>query len=134
MAEATTNLTDVAADRVQIWNGAKGQHENIRDIFLNVSNVISPTRFEQQVGDELDVILTYPEVAEASVPSLEGIVAYIEQEKLGTGATLITFYNITRQNRALIQDLEVIPRRGRTGKGIRGARGAPGKAFVILQE
>ena len=108
--EATTNLTDIAADRISIWNVANGQHEDIREIFLNNSKVTDATRFEQQVGDEIDVILTYPDATQEQVPSLAGIVAYIEQEKLGTGSVNNKYYNLTRNNRALIQEVETIPR------------------------
>ena len=77
MADATTNLQDVAADRLSIFNPAKRQHEDVRDVFLSVSQITEVTSFAQPVGDEVDIILTYPDPRPGEVPDLAGIVAYI---------------------------------------------------------
>ena len=134
MAEATTNLQDVAADRLSIFNPEKRRHEDVREVFLNVSKITEATSFEQQVGDEVDVILTYPHPRPGDVPDLAGIVAFIEQEKLGAGSVNNKYYNINRTNTAIIHDAETVPLRGRRGAdGIRGSRGLPGKAQVLIQ-
>ena len=134
MAEAITNLQDVAADRLSIFNPATRRHEDVREVFLNVSQITEVTSFEQPVGDEVDIILTYPHPQPGQVPDLAGIVAYIEQEKTGGGVTN-KYYAIHRNNTALIQDAETVPLRGRRGAdGIRGSRGLPGKAQILLQE
>jgi hypothetical protein len=133
--EATTNLLDVAADRLSIWNSSNNSHEDVREVFVNNSRITTPARILQQVGDETDVILVYNEPSNAQVPALSDLISYIEQEKLGAGATVNKHYNITRHNTALINDVETIARRGRRGaEGVRGSRGAPGKAQVLLQE
>ncbi len=135
MADATTNIQDVAADRLSIFNTATRRHDDVRDIFLSVSKVTEATSFAQQVGDEVDIIRTYPNPQAEEVPSLAGIVAYIEQEKLGAGSVNNKYYNVTRTNTAIIQDAETVPLRGRRGAdGIRGSRGAAGKAQVLIQE
>ncbi len=135
MAEPATNLQDVAADRLSIFNPDKRRHEDVREIFLNVSKITEATSFTQQVGDEVDVILTYPNPLPDEVLSLSGIVAYIEQEKLGAGSVNNKYYNVTRTNTAIIQDAETVPLRGRRGAdGLRGSRGAAGKAQVLIQE
>jgi hypothetical protein len=135
MAEPATNLQDVAADRLSIFMPDKRRHEDVREIFLNVSKITEATSFTQQVGDEVDVILTYPNPLPDEVPSLAGIVAYIEQEKLGAGSVNNKYYNVTRTNTAIIHDAETVPLRGRRGAdGIRGSRGAAGKAQVLIQE
>ncbi len=69
MAEATTNLQYVAADRLSIFHDAKSRHEDVRDIFLNVAQIVDVTELSQQVGDKSDTILTYPSPASDQVPS-----------------------------------------------------------------
>ena len=140
MADATTNLQDVAADRLSIFNTATRRHDDVRDIFLNVSKVTEATSFAQQVGDEVDIILTYPDPQPQEVPSLAGIVAYIEQEKLGTGSVNNKYYTIHRTSTSLIHDAETVPLRGRRGatgergeegdSGARGSRGPVGEMVL----
>ena len=133
--EPTTNLLDVAADRLSIWNTETSSHEDVREVFVNNSRIKIPTRALQQVGDETDVILVYDEPSNEEVPALSDLIAYIEQEKLGAGTTVNKHYNITRHNIALINDVETIARRGRRGaEGGRGARGAAGKAQIVINE
>ncbi len=114
MAEPATNLQYVAADRLSIFNPEKRRHEDVREFFLNVSKITEVTSFAQQVGDEVDVILTYPNPPSEQVPSLAGHVAYIEQEKLGAGSVNNQFYTIHNTNTSIIQDAETVPLRGRT--------------------
>ncbi len=133
--EATTNLLDVAADRLSIWNTATRSHEDVRDVFVNNSRIKGVTSILQQVGDETDVVLVYDEPSNTDVPALSDLISYIEQEKLGTGAVVNKHYNITRHNTALINDVETIAKRGARGKeGVRGARGAAGKAQIVVNE
>ncbi len=49
MAEATTNLSDVAADRISIWNNEARTQEDIRTVFVNNTQIKPATRVEQQV-------------------------------------------------------------------------------------
>ncbi len=81
--EATTNLLDVAADRLSIWNTATGSHEDVRDVFVNNSRIKAPARILQQVGDETDVVLVYDQPSNTEVPALADLISHIEQEKLG---------------------------------------------------
>jgi hypothetical protein len=111
--EPSTNLTDVSADRLQIWNVATASHEDVREVFINNSRITEVARVEQRVGDEIDIVLAYDQPNNEQVPALADLVAYIEQERLGTGSVVNKHYNITRNNTALIQDVEVIPRRTR---------------------
>ena len=135
MTDATTNLADVVADRISIWNDETKSQEDIRTIFVNNTQIKPATRVEQRVGDEIDVVLVFDGATNDQVPALSDLVEYIEQEKLGAGATVNKHYNINRTNVALIQDTDVIAKRGRVGPdGIRGARGAAGKAQVVIQE
>jgi hypothetical protein len=135
MADATTNLTDVAADRITLWNNEERSQQDIRTIFVNNEQVKKATRFEQRVGDEVDVVLVFEAPSNQEVPALKDLVEYIAQEKLGDGATVNKYYNVNRKNLSLIQEVETIARRGRLGpKGQRGARGAAGKAQIVVQE
>jgi hypothetical protein len=135
MAEATTNLTDVAADRISIWNNEARAQEDIRTIFVNNEQIKGATRVEQQVGDETDIILVFEDTTNEQVPALSDLVEYIAQEKLGADATVNKHYNINRKNVALIQEVETIARRGRLGPhGGRGPRGAAGKAQIVIHE
>jgi hypothetical protein len=135
MAEPTTNLTDIAADRISIWNNEARTQEDIRSLFVNNAQIKPVTRIEQQVGDEVDIILVFEDTTNQQVPALKDLVEYIAQEKLGADATINKHYTINRKNLALIQDVETIPRRGRHGPvGGRGARGAAGKAQIVIHE
>jgi hypothetical protein len=135
MIDATTNLADIVADRVLLWDADKKSHESCRTIFVNNSQIKPVTRIEQIVGDEIDVVLVFDGATNNDVPALSDLVEYIEQERLGTGATVNKHYNINRTNVALIQDTEVIARRGRHGPvGNRGPRGAAGKAQNVTHE
>ena len=136
MAEGKTNQAEGAADRITIWNNEERSQQDIRTIFVNNEQVKKATRFEQQVGDEIDVVLVYEAPSNNDVPALKDLVDYIAQEKLGADATVNKFYNINRRNVALIQqDAETMAKRGRLGpKGLRGARGAAGKAQIVVQE
>jgi hypothetical protein len=136
--EASTTLTDVSADRLQIWKVATASHEDVRDVFINTSRITGVKRVEQRVGEKVDVVLTYNQPTNEQVPALADIVAYIQQERLGTGSVVNKHFNITRNNIALHQDAETIRMRGRRGRdggeGRRRARGAAGKAQVLIQE
>ncbi len=121
--EPSTNLTDISADRLQIWNVATASHEDVREVFINNSKVTEVARVEQRVGDEIDIVLTYDQPSNEQVPALADLVAYIQQERLGTGSIVNKHYNITRHNTALIQYVESIPRRGdRDQQGQQGRR------------
>ena len=86
--EPTTNLSDVAADRLSIWNTETSSHEDVREIFVNNSRIKAPTRTLQQVGDETDAISVYDEPTNDQVPALSDLISYIEQERLGAGTTV----------------------------------------------
>jgi hypothetical protein len=101
--DGVTNLLDVAADRLSIWNTATSSHEDVREIFLNNSRIKGATRLSQQVGDETDVVLIYDQPSNDEVPALSDLLAYMEQERLGIGATVNKHYNITRHNTSLVQ-------------------------------
>ncbi len=91
--EATTNLSEVTADFVKLWDG--GAHREVREIFLNKRAVVSPQAVEVQVGQETDTELIYPEPTDEQVPSLKGLLQYIDTR--GGGAISKT-YHMKRQH------------------------------------
>ena len=99
-ASATTNLSEVAADFVSLWNPAALRHEEIRDIFVPQSAVVEPTEVQIPVGDEIDTTLVYSEPSNEQVPGLKGLLEYLEQIE-GPGGTVHKHYNITRKGFAL---------------------------------
>ena len=86
--EPSTNLLDISADRLSIWNTATAGHEDVRDIFLNNSRIAEVQRIEQRVGDETDIVLAYDRPSNTQVPALADLVAYIQQERLGSGSVV----------------------------------------------
>jgi hypothetical protein len=134
MAEdVATNLAEVSADFVTLWDPERLAHTDIRELFVNAEAVTRPARILQQVGDEVDQFLIYEQPTNQQVPALADLLEYIEQERLGAGTTVNKYYTVNRKNTSLVQPLETTTaRRGRQGK--RGPRGAAGKASVVVQE
>ena len=99
-ASATTNLSEVAADFVSLWNPAALRHEEVRDLFVPKSAVAQPTEIQIPVGDEVDTTLVYPEPTNEQVPGLKGLLEYLEQIE-GPGGTVHKHYNISRKGFAL---------------------------------
>ena len=95
MESATTNLSEVTADFVRLWDGAALAHREVREIFINKQAVISPQAVKVQVGQEVDAELLYPEATDEQVPSLKGLLQYIDTR--GGGAVNKT-YHIKRQH------------------------------------
>ena len=94
-ASATTNLSEIAADFVSLWNPAALRHEEIRGIFVPQSAVVAPTEVQIPVGDEVDTALVYPEPTNSQVPGLKGLLEYLQQIE-GAGGTTHRHCNITR--------------------------------------
>jgi hypothetical protein len=60
MAEdVTTNLTEVAADRVTLWSAEWLEHRDIRKLFVGSEEVTRPAHILQQLGEETDELLVY---------------------------------------------------------------------------
>ena len=95
MESATTNLSEVTADFVRLWDGAALAHREVREIFLNKQAVVAPQAVEVQVGQEVDTELLYPEPTDEQVPSLKGLLQYIDTR--GGGAINKT-YHMKRQH------------------------------------
>jgi hypothetical protein len=94
MESATTNLSEVTADFVRLWDG--GAHREVREMFVNKQAVVSPQAVEVQVGQEVDTELLYPEPTDEQVPGLRGLLEYIDAR--GTGGVVNKHYSLKRKH------------------------------------
>jgi hypothetical protein len=97
MESATTNLSEVTADFVRLWDG--GMHREVREMFVNRQSVVAPEAVEVQVGQEIDTELVYPTPTDEQVPSLKGLLAYIDGR--GTGGVVNKTYTTKRRHYTL---------------------------------
>ena len=96
---SATNLTEVAADSVSLWNATSERWVDVRDIFVEKAQITSPVEVVVPVMDEIDTFLAYPNANSKQVPALDGILAYIAQQKLGGAAGVTKRYvTIHRKN------------------------------------
>ena len=79
-SSVTTNLSEVHADFVRLFDAGSRRHEDIRDLFVKQSNVVAPETVEIQVGDEVDTELQYNNPDNDQVPALQGLLQYIDQQ------------------------------------------------------
>jgi hypothetical protein len=97
MESATTNLSEVTADFVRLWDG--GAHREVREMFVNRQSVVAPETVEVQVGQEIDTELVYPTPTDDQLPSLKGLLAYIDGR--GTGGVVNKTYTTKRRHYTL---------------------------------
>ena len=69
-ANATTNLSEINADFVRLWQPAKVNHEDIRNIFVDQSQVTEPIPIETPIGDEIETTLAYDAPTNQQIPGL----------------------------------------------------------------
>ena len=79
-ASATSNLSEVHADFVRLFNTSARRHEDIRDMFVQQSEVAVPETVEIPVGDEIDTALQYTNPNNNQVPALQGLLSYLDQQ------------------------------------------------------
>mgnify|MGYP000229018715 CR=1 FL=1 len=96
MGSATTNLIEVTADFVRLWDGAALQHKDVRELFVHKASVVAPELVELQVGQETDTELVYPAPTNEQVPGLRGLLEYIDAR--GTGGVVNKHYNLKRKH------------------------------------
>jgi hypothetical protein len=94
MESATTNLSEVTADFVRLWDG--GAHREVREMFVNKQAVVAPQAVEVQVGQETDTELVYPTPTDEQIPGLKGLLAYIDGR--GTGGPVTKNYTVKRKH------------------------------------
>jgi hypothetical protein len=94
MESATTNLSEVTADFVRLWDG--GAHREVREMFVHKQAVVAPEAVEVQVGQETDTELVYPTPTDDQIPGLKGLLAYIDGR--GTGGVVNKTYTTKRRH------------------------------------
>ena len=79
---ATTNLSEVNADFLRLWQPAARNHEDVREIFVDKGAIIEPTVVETPIGGtgEVDTSLEYPGATNEQVPALQGLLDYLGQQ------------------------------------------------------
>ena len=96
MESATTNLSELTCDFVRLWEGEKLQHTDVRELFVHQANVVAPVAVEVEVGQEIDTELVYPAPADEQVPSLKGLLEYIDARE--TGGVVNKHYSMKRKH------------------------------------
>ena len=96
MESATTNLSELNGDFVRLWDPAALRHRDVRELFVAQASVVAPESVEVQIGDEVDTELVYPAPTDEQVPSLKGLLAYIDARE--TGGTVNKYYRTSRRH------------------------------------
>ena len=80
-ASATTNLSEVNADYLRLWQPAARNHVDIREIFVDKGAVTEPVVVETPIGGtgEVDTSLEYPDATNDQVPALKGLLDYMDE-------------------------------------------------------
>ena len=102
MAEpsATTNLSEVNADYLRLWQPAARNHEDIREIFVDKAAVTEPTVVETPIGGtgEVDTSLEYAGATNDQVPALRGLLDYVAEQC--PPAPVNKYFTINRKQQA----------------------------------
>ena len=96
MESATTNLSELTCDFVRLWDKEALQHRDVKELFVQQASVVAPEAVEVQIGDEVDTELVYPAPTDEQVPSLKGLLEYIDAR--GTGGTVQKHYTTKRKH------------------------------------
>ena len=96
MESATTNLSELTCDFVRLWDKEVFQHRDVKELFVAQASVVAPEAVEVQIGDEVDTELVYPAPTDEQVPSLKGLLAYIDGRE--TGGTVNKYYTTRRRH------------------------------------
>jgi acyl-CoA synthetase (NDP forming) len=92
-------LSELTCDFVRLWQGEKLQHTDVRELFVHQANVVAPTTVEIAVGQEIDTELVYPSPTDEQIPSLKGLLEYIDAREPGGGVQ--KYYTTTRKHYSL---------------------------------
>ena len=98
MKQPATNLTEIAADSVRIFNASSRSWTDVRDLFVTKGQITSPVTVSIPVADEVETFLAYQNATSNQVPALDGMLAYIAQQKLGAGNVTNRYVTVKRKN------------------------------------
>ena len=96
-ANPITNRSEINADFVRLWQPAKVNHEDIREIFVDQSAIIEPIPIETSIGDEIETELVYDAPTNEQIPALKGLLDYIAQYPNGTVNKYFTVHRNSRR-------------------------------------
>lgn len=95
-----TNLSEINADSVRLFDRTLKRHEDIRDIFLEKEAVTTAVEVEVPVGpDETETQLEYQNPTNEQVPALASLLDYLQQ--LYPPAPVYKYFNINRRHYSL---------------------------------
>ena len=98
-ASATTNLSEVNADYLRLWQPAITNHVDIRGIFVDKSQVTTPDVVQTPVGNgEVETSLVYNNPNNEQIPALKDLLDYLAQYPNGT---VNKYYTINRTQQAV---------------------------------
>ena len=99
MEQAATNLSEIAADSVNLWDAKSRRWADVREVFVGKGQITSPVTVSIPGADEVERFLAYPNVTSNQVPALDGMLAYIaQQQKLGAGCVTNRYVSVKRNN------------------------------------
>ena len=96
--QPATNLTETPADAVSLWDAGSKSWANVRDVFVNATFIASPSVVAIPVADEVETRLVYENPTSNHVPALDGILAFIKQEKLAGPGVTNRYVSVKRKN------------------------------------
>ena len=86
MEQAATNLSEIAADSVSLWDVKSRRWADVREVFVGKGQITSPVTVSIPVADEVETFLAYTSATSNQVPALDGMLAYIAQQSSARGA------------------------------------------------
>ena len=98
MEQPATNLSEIAADYVRIFDANSRSWTDVRDVFVTKGQITSPVTVSIPVADEVETFLAYQNATSNQVPALDGMLAYIAQQKLGAGSVTNRYVTVRRKN------------------------------------
>ena len=75
MEQAATNLSEIAADSVSLWDAKSRRWADVCEVFVAKGQITSPVTVSIPVPDEVETFLAYPNATSRQVPEMEGILA-----------------------------------------------------------
>ena len=116
----TTNLSELNADYLRLWQPAVRNHVDVRELFVAKNQIAEPTETQVPVGNgEVETTLVYEDPSNEQVPGLRGLLDYLEQQR--PASTVNKYYTIhRRQKTEVLGDTHVLVRK--TTKQIRNVR------------
>jgi len=119
-ASPTTNLAEVNADFLRLWQPSQRNHEDIREIFVDQGAIAAPTTVETPVGNgEVETSLEYENPTDEQIPGLKGLLDYLAERY--PCSEINKYYTINRTHRHQnLGDTHVFVRK--TTKQVRNVR------------